>query len=296
MEKLKLAVTHHLKPLFCSRILVVIFITNMLTMSLCKLFELKTITTVFIYPAIFLITLPAMFSGKNKRTPMKISPNMILWIFTMWMLLTLLRFPYSLEWLPGDQAFAQFDDNQRLAELTSKEKRYLIASLFFFLSTYLTAFAQGNNYSMRGIFILTFIFFLLFAKYVQDLPIVEKLIHHSRDVVLATITIVLFTMGIFLEIGWCAKIYYGSMSMLGNNFNIALPEHVVRNNYRATDRDSSIKHDDRSIDDCCRDKIPEMSRFRCAHFNAEKFMDVSVGNLDFWEKEFLRLPKANRLW
>lgn len=568
MEKVTLAVTLSLKSLFCSRILAAILITNILTMSLCNLFELKTITTVFIYPAFFLITLPFLLSGKNKRTPMKISANMIIWMFTMWMLLTLLRLPYSLEWLPGNQAFAQFDDNPRLADLigmtlsdnypcknplnqnyllsyyyaalmplsflklaiplltlkdvlflgnalyhflilfsilevtnlllttrrsiwtmiylctifggldwiasivlrgngliahhewwqknnllhgnaqissfftglmwsysnftaayscvlafvflyyflfqyryvkplsiglllisgfhssifallpmgligiveyryvrkilthfkillplivifavplflytnriiytgmrfakfrisitdmvildkilsfpiwfiltsavdlafipiillflyskfTHKEKMYFIASFLFFLSTYLAAFAQGNNYSMRGMFIPTFIFFFLFAKYVPDLPIIEKIICNSRAAVLATITLVLFAMGTFLEIGWCAKMSYGSMSVFGNKFHIALPEYIVSRNYRAIARDSSIKQYERSPDDCIRDNIPDMPHLRCAHFNAEKFMDVPVENMDYWEKEFLRLPKANRFW
>lgn len=568
MEKLTVAVTLPLKSLLCSRLLAAILITNMLTMSLCNLFELKTITTVFIYPAFFLMTLPYLLSGKNKRTSMKITPQMVLWVFTMWMLLTLVRLPYSLEWLPGNQVFAQFDDSPRLANLigmtlsdnypcknplnqnyllsyyyaalmplsflklaiplltlkdvlflgntlyhflilfsilevsnlllpsrrsiwimiylctifggldwladillrgngliahhegwhkcdllhgnaqissfftgliwafphfaaahacvlafvflyyfifqyryvkplaiglllisgfhssifallpmgligiaehryvrkilaqfnillplivifavplflytdriiytgmrfarfrisftdifvldkilsfpiwvvltsavdlafipisliflyakfTHKEKMYFLASLSFFLSTYIVAFAQGNNYSMRGMFVPTFIFFLLFAKYVPDLPIIKKIICSSRTAVLAIITLVLFSAGTFLEIGWCAKMTYGSMTVLGNSFGIAPPEYIISRNYRAISRDSSIKQYERSPNDCLGDKIPEMPHLRCAHFNAEKLMDVPLDNMDHWEKEFLRLPKRNRYW
>jgi hypothetical protein len=568
MEKVTLAETLPLKSLLCTRLLAVILIANMLTMSVCNLFELKTITTVFIYPAFFLITLPFLLSGKSKRTPMKITTHMVLWMVTMWMLLTLLRLPYSLEWLPGNQAFAQFDDSPRLADLigmtlsdtypckhplnqnyllsyyyaalmplsflklaiplltlkdvlflgnalyhflilfsileisnlllpsrrsiwimiylctifggldwiadillrgngliahhegwhknnllhgnaqissfftglmwafphftgahacilafvfmyyfifqyqyvkplsigvllisgfhssifallpmgligiveyryvrkiltqfkillplivifaiplflytnriiytgmrfarfrisftdifvldkilsfpiwviltsavdlafipisllflyakfTHKEKMYFMASLIFFLSTYLLAFAQGNNYSMRGMFVPTFIFFFLFSKYVPDLPIAEKIRCNSRAAVLAIFTLVLFSVGTFLEIGWCAKMTYGSLSVLGNKFGIAPPEYIISRNYRAIARDSSIKRYERSPDDCVRDQTFEMPHLRCAHFNAEKMMDVPVANMDHWEKEFLRLPKANRFW
>jgi hypothetical protein len=552
----------------CSRILAAMLIANVLVMSLCNLFELKTISTVFIYPVIFLITLPALLSGKSKRTPMKITSNMIIWIFAMWMFLTLLRLPYSLEWIPGNQAFAQFDDNPRLADLISmtlsdnypcknplnqnyllsyyyaaliplaflklaiplltlkdvlflgnalyhflilfsilevsnlllpsrrsiwtmiylctvfggldwladillqgnalvahhenwqkcslvhgnaqissfftglmwafshftaayscvlafvflyyfiflnshvkplsiglllisgfhssifallpmaligiveyryvrrtltnfkillplivifaiplflythriiyagpqvasfsisftdknfldkalsfpiwfilisaielsfipiilislqakftyKEKMYFFASLLFFISTFFIASAHGNNYSMRGMFIPTFVFFFLFAKYVPVLPMVERLLHDSRAIVLATIMVALLALGTFLEIGWCAKMSYGTMSMVGNKLHNALPEHIIRKNYRAIARDSSIKHYEQSKDDCSCDKIPDLPHFRCSYFNAEKFMHVSIDNMDYWEKEFLRLPKASRFW
>jgi hypothetical protein len=568
MEKITLAVTHPLKSLLFSRILAAMLIANILTMSLCNLFELKTITIVFIYPAFFLITLPYLLSGTNKRTSMKISANMILWMFVMWAILALLRLPYSLEWLPGNQAFAQFDDNARLADLISmtlsdsfplknplnqgyllsyyyaaliplaflklaiplltlkdvlflgnalyhflilfsflevfnlllstrksiwtmiylctafggldwianillngdgliahhegwqinnmlhgnarissfftglmwvyshfaaahacvlafiflyyflfryrfikplsiglliisgfhssifalipmvligiaeyrylwkllknfkillllavtfavplflyterilytgmrfakfrisftevivldkilsfpiwvilislvefgfipiilcflyakfshKEKIYFIASLLFFLSTYIAAFAQGNNYSMRGMFLPTFIFFFLFAKYVPNLPVMERFLRNSRAVALVTVTLVLFSIGTVLEIGWCAKMSYGLMSVMDNRLGVGLPEYIIRRDYRTIARDPSIKRYERSPDDCLPARILSMPHSRCAHFNAEKFMDMPIDNMDNWEKEFLRLPKENRFW
>jgi hypothetical protein len=566
-KNITIALTHPLKSLLYSRILAAILIANILTMSLCNAFELKTISIVFIYPAFFLMTLPVLFSGKNKRTSMKISASMILWMFGAWAILTLLRLPYSLEWIPGNQAFVQFDDNQRLADLismtlsanypcknplnqhyllsyyyaalvplaflklaiplltlkdvlflgnalydflilfsileisnlllpsrrsvwamiylctafggldwiaaivfqgkgliahhewwqkvsllhgnaqissfftglmwtsshfaaahacvlafvflyyfifkyrfvkplsiglllisgfhssvfallpvgligiaeyryvrklltnfkillpliiifaiplflytdriiytgmrfakfhisitgmivldkilsfpiwlllinavelafmplilwflyakfTRKEKMYFIASLLFFLSTYFVAFAQGNNYSMRGMFIPTFVFFFLFAKYVPNLPIMERIIRSSRAIALAIITLVLFSIGTLFEIAWCAKMSYGAMSVMGDKFHIALPEHIISRNYRAIARDSSINQYERTPYDCIQEKTSRL-QIPCAHFNAEKFMNVPVDSMDNWEKEFLRLPKTNRFW
>jgi hypothetical protein len=566
--EIKTAVTHPLKSLLFSRILAAMLIANILTMSLCNLFELKIISLVFIYPAFLLLIMPVLASGTNKRTSMKISTNMILWMFVMWAILTMIRLPYSLEWLPGNQAFVLFDDNARLADLismtlsdsfplknplnqnyllsyyyaalmplaffklaiplltlkdvlflgnalyhflilfsllevsnlllpsrksiwimiylctafggldwladivlngnsliahhewwqknslmhgnaqissvftglvwayshftaahacvlafvllyyfifryqfvkplfiglilvsgfhssifalvplaligiveyrylrkilmnfkillplalifvvplflyagriihtgmkfasfrisitdmvvldkilsfpvwfilasaidlafipvllcflyakfTPKEKMYFAASLLFFLSTYIAAFAQGNNYSMRGMNLPSFIFFFLFAKYVPNHPAIAKIFSKSRAIAIAAMALVLFSIGTFIEIGWCTKMSYGVMSVMGNRFGVRLPEYIIRRNYRTIARDSSSKRYDRSPDDCIQYKMPSMPHQRCTHFNAEKLMDVPIDNMDKWEKEFLRLPKANRFW
>ena len=49
--------------------------------------------------------------------------------------------------------------------LSPLSRRYFAAASLFFLLTYFLAYSKNNNLSMRGMFLPTFVFFILFARY-----------------------------------------------------------------------------------------------------------------------------------
>ena len=57
-----------------------------------------------------------------------------------------------------------------LPRLTRKDKAYFVAATAFFISTYVVAFTNFNNYSMRGMLLPTFVFYFLFARYAPRIP------------------------------------------------------------------------------------------------------------------------------
>jgi len=114
---------------------------------------------------------------------------------------------------------------------------------------------------------------------------------NTRTAIPAAVLLFVFAAGTFLEIGWCAKTSYGTLSVSGSKFHGIYPKYVVERSYKAIARDSSIKRYDPSPYDC-----PGIPSLFCAHFNAEKFMNVPIDYMETWEHEFLRRPKSNRFW
>jgi hypothetical protein len=177
-------------------------------------------------------------------------------------------------------------------KFTYKEKLFFIFSLIFLISTYFIAFPLANTYSMRGMFIPGFIFFLLFAKYAPSIPIVERITHNYRCAIVGSMIVILLSFGTFLEWMWCANMSYRSMSIVSNQTVDTVLENMLRKNFKAIARDSSTKYYVRSGDDCS-PATTMFPHFRCYYYNAEKLLQIPLEEMEFWEKEFLSIDPSH---
>jgi hypothetical protein len=168
-----------------------------------------------------------------------------------------------------------------LKKMTRTERLYFWMAVLFFALTYLVAFSGYNNFSMRGMFLPSFVFFFLFAKYV---PAILDRVGFHRKMVYAGVVLLVGGMGI---VG-TTKEFLCKLQVAKQNSRIfylwkhaPVPE-KLRNNYPALARDNS------------KVKLKTFPR-PGSHFddyNAEKFLDsLDINQMEYWETEILRFPR-----
>ncbi len=166
-------------------------------------------------------------------------------------------------------------------KMARTERFYFWMAVLFFSLTYLVAFSGYNNFSMRGMFLPSFVFFFLFAKY---FPAILDRTGFLKKIVWAGLVLLVGVMGL---IG-TAKEFLDKLQVGKRNSRIIylwkhqpVPE-KLRNNYPALARDNS------------KTTLKTFPR-PGTHFddyNAEKFLDsLDIGQMEYWETEILRFPR-----
>lgn len=105
--------------LFFSKTLAVILIANLFIISFCNALGTPVVYLRFVYPASICAAYWLISKTWVKRSDLAVSWGMVGWIAVFWFLITLLRIPYVLEWIPGNTVIVQWDDMQRLSGLIS---------------------------------------------------------------------------------------------------------------------------------------------------------------------------------
>jgi hypothetical protein len=108
-----------LAHLFFSKTLAVILIANLFILSFCNALSTPVWYLFLLYPASICAAYWLISKTWVKRTRLAVSWGMISWIAVFWLLITLLRIPYVLEWIPDNIVVVQWDDMQRLSGLIS---------------------------------------------------------------------------------------------------------------------------------------------------------------------------------
>ena len=119
-----------------------------------------------------------------------------------------------------------------LKKLALKERLYFYAAVIFFISTYLITDSQ-HNYCMRGMFLPTFVFFILFAKYTPLSENIKKL----KVGFLGVSAIFLITL--FFSIGTLYELKYLAFTQLRNSTRV-LPGALTAEGYRKIMHDPAI--------------------------------------------------------
>jgi hypothetical protein len=163
--------------------------------------------------------------------------------------------------------------------LTRTDKAYFVVATAFFVSTYVVAFTNFNNYSMRGMILPTFVFYFLFAKYAPKIPSLRiwwtsQVRRYSFVIPLC----LLFSFGTLLELFSHARVSVKSMAishnvLLGEDPRLRFPV-----DYRKLARDRSTKIYRPTVDKPMR------------YYNAEKMIEgVTLERMSRGELEQLRL-------
>ena len=85
-------------------------------------------------------------------------------------------------------------------QFTKREAHYFAAATLFLVSTYFVSMTAGNNYSMRGMFLPSFVFFVLFAKYLPERPRVRRWLDRRSARVQCAALAVLLSVGTGIEV------------------------------------------------------------------------------------------------
>jgi hypothetical protein len=172
---------------------------------------------------------------------------------------------------------------------TRKERRYYAGSMLFFLSTYFFDSIGVNNYCMRGMFLPTFVFYYLFAKYsvVVAGQWVERLPRWRPA--LAVLAVVL-SIGTIKE--WCWMTYQPLLySNVYWRFRGKEPPPYVTPYllpaYRELARDRTIRFYQPAA-------IDRHSNYK---YNAGKLIrDLQPDEMNPSERELLRYPRKSWFW
>ena len=165
-----------------------------------------------------------------------------------------------------------------IKRMSKKDKLYLLGAWLFFLSTYIVAYSNANNYCMRGMVLPCFLFYYLFAKYFSGL-IADKLAKNRKSVVVFAVIIMMTLTGTLLEAQGKILNVWDQSSFKYRKTDIVLPTM-----YREIARNSILKtYSPSEFDD----------QNSISKYYAEKFIEpvVPVECMDLWEKEILRLPR-----
>jgi hypothetical protein len=165
--------------------------------------------------------------------------------------------------------------------LNKRQKQYVAASWIFFLSTYVIAYSGNNNYSMRGMFIPTFVFFFIFAQHWLRIKQFIKSIAHNMFVPAFSFLILLCIVGILKESAGRTKDAIFHSQMLRKKLGMsAYSPLTVRLYETASDQDIE------SID---MEKATVVGRQFIYDF--EKFIqNLELTQMTKWERELLRRP------
>lgn len=170
---------------------------------------------------------------------------------------------------------------------TQLEKRYYIASIFFFLSTYVIAFSGANNYSFAGMLLPTFVLFFLFAKYWPHSLTAIGITLKQRTVLL---TAVIFLLSIGNILSFSSNIVHGlgGSSLAWKMIKRSIPPPSVLKD-RSFDRDYRKLARDRSFQGFSHGETYNHEQA----YNAEKFLrNIPTKDMEVWEMELLRLPRG----
>ncbi len=245
-------------------------------------------TWMFVYAAVT-AAIP-LFLFLHRQAHSSLEPSTFRWQFTgeFW-LDKLLSLPIYLLLVPlVEFAALPFLLLLVLRSMSRLDRRYLAMSVPFFLLTYLVAFANTGNFSMRGMFLPTFVLFYLFAKYSLDLatllggqtsgkPIRRWLLAGVTSLFVIATSVGAFKMaGAMLRIGWL------NTSAPYQWANVPPPKELTYP-YRELIFDRSITSYTPNDSD----------RKGRAKYNVEKLMDdVPVTDMSLWERELMRYPRT----
>ncbi len=124
---------------------------------------------------------------------------------------------------------------------SNKDRKYFVAALLCFLSTYIIAYTNYNNYSMRGMFLPTFVFYVLFSKYVPRCQLINELCNTRINRVAVVLPICfIFSIGTIFEFWAHARIAFGCMS-LSYSIRGKDPRPLFPVNYRELARNHAMK-------------------------------------------------------
>ncbi|MBF0289804.1 MAG: hypothetical protein HQM14_18475 [SAR324 cluster bacterium] len=152
-------------------------------------------------------------------------------------------------------------------KLPRVDRQYFIAAVIFFAVTYIVAYTAENNFSMRGMFLPTLVFYFLFAKH--GVPFLGRIKYfqwkenlYSKGIV--TGLVMIMVIGTIGEIGGRMAEGLRNTSITYNFLNRELPPHLKTKD----------------------------SKYSQHKFNAEKFTEpVNLNEMPYWEKEIVRLPR-----
>lgn len=163
------------------------------------------------------------------------------------------------------------------------EKKYYISSWIYFLVTYIIAYSGYNNISMRGMFLPTFLWFFLFAKYNKYL-ISERLIisfytQRAKRLIIITLAISL------------ANPLYSQFILLKETLaNTSLTYAILGEQAPAFIKPvyGEMAHN-RQLLMYTPDSTDRNTNYK---YNAEKFINpIPIDEMQEWEREILRLPR-----
>lgn len=158
--------------------------------------------------------------------------------------------------------------------LNISQKKYIVASWLFFISTYFIAYSGANNYSMRGMFIPTFVFFFVFAQQYKN--ILKK-----KFKMTCVALILLSIIGTVKEFAGRTHEGIKNAAIFSENFIFSENNTIRPSIYQiATNKKiKKIKFEDAN------------SVGRRNIYNFEKFIiNLQINKMERWEKELLRKP------
>jgi hypothetical protein len=179
------------------------------------------------------------------------------------------------------------------------ERYYLAAAFGFFALTYILAYSGYNNFAMRGMFLPSFVFFFLFAKYY--VVIFEQLAHFMSTLHLARlwpltryaiiVALLVTTIGVvkasyvLFNDGMRGTLLSYQIPFLAAIYG-STPPARMRGNYRDIVWNEEIV----SV------QPAKAERRREYKYNMEKFIDtLSIEEMAGWEQELVRLPRRGLL-
>jgi hypothetical protein len=177
-----------------------------------------------------------------------------------------------------------------LRRMTPLDRRYFAMTAPFFVLIYLVAFSNTGNFSMRGMFLPTFVLFYLFAKYsptaagreIQDVSLPGRRPSWKWAMRVATALFIIVTsVGAFKMAGAMLRIGWLNTSLPYQLANEPLPKELAYP-YRALvfDRSITIYRPD------------DADRKGKAKYNVEKLMDgVPIAEMSLWERELMRYER-----
>ena len=180
-------------------------------------------------------------------------------------------------------------------DFSEKERWYFLAAGLFMVSTYVLAFSGANNYCMRGMFLPTFVFFFLFAKYVPHSRFVfflnSKLLKpfggwEQNRLLLIPVGVLLLSFGTVLELGWLFResVFTNALTWRYLKGQRAAAQRFPVN-YREPARDHGTKY-----------RKPYLfERAGHSYYNAEKMIRIPIEYMSRQEKEMLRLPSKTHV-
>ena len=191
--------------------------------------------------------------------------------------------------------------------MTKLDRRYFAMTVPFYVIIYLVAFSNTGNFSMRGMFLPTFVLFYLFAKYTPQLDAVMGGARRRGDLLevgadrrsgppgglgsswrwgwarwatiglfVAATSVGVFMMGgAMLRIGW---------------LNTSVPYHMANT---AVPKDLTYPYRDLIFDRSVKTYTPtEADRKGRTKYNVEKLMEgMTVKDMALWERELMRYPR-----
>jgi hypothetical protein len=169
--------------------------------------------------------------------------------------------------------------------MTQLDRRYFAMTVPFFLLIYVVAFSNTGNFSMRGMFLPTFVLFYLFAKYSPELGAqlgrVSGPVRWARVAVVA-LFVAATSVGAFVMGG--AMLYIGWL-------NTSVPYHMAN---KAPPKELTYPYRELVFDRSVTTYRPsEADRKGRAKYNVEKLMEgVPVEEMSLWERELMRYPRT----
>ncbi len=182
--------------------------------------------------------------------------------------------------------------------MTKLDRRYFAMTVPFYVIIYLVAFSNTGNFSMRGMFLPTFVLFYLFAKYTPQLA--ARMGGERQDfqevgappggggtawrwarwatigLFVAATSVGVFMMGgAMLRIGW---------------LNTSTPYHMANT---PLPKDLTYPYRDLVFDRSVKTYTPtEADRKGRTKYNVEKLMEgMTVKDMALWERELMRYPR-----
>jgi hypothetical protein len=164
-----------------------------------------------------------------------------------------------------------------------RERVLFWSSIAFFVSTGFVESIGYNNYSMRGMFLPTIVFFYLFARYCT--AGISK--RATRPVVYVVAALALI--GTLREVAYMTYQPLQFSTWYWHATGREMPAQakaVIRSEYGALARDSSVRY-----------YKPDAEEITNMHkWNAEKLMQIPVAQMEPAEYELLRHPRRNWFW